>query len=577
MMPRSAAVLAFVFGVFGLAGGWGGWGGWGPVLPGVAQAQVTFNVTIDSKAAPSPVSGRLVVSIIRNGADLDENAVPNDAPFWDDPQPMYGVDVRAVAPGTSMLIETSTPGLDSSPLALGALPAGKYRAQARLITTRLSSSWKDDAGNLFGPPVPFELVSAGVGPDVPPPPITVELKVDSITTTQPFNAVAGCELFEIRSELLSAFHKRDVMLRAGVVLPVKVEPGRQYAGVYEIPGFGGDHRSAPQRAIRRGSRRDQDQADLAASTFWIILDPESPNGHHLFADSANNGPVGRALVTELIPALEKKYPLAARPAARILRGHSSGGWSTVWLAINYPETFGAAWSSSPDPVDLRAFQLVDIYSADNFYTDPKTGKDFVSYRVGGVDRMTIRQENGGERVLGANQTSGQQWHSWEAAWGPCDSGVGGVGGVGGGGAGHPAALYDSVTGKINKGVLDHYRKYDIASLVRTDPKRYADPLRRNVRLVVGDTDDFSLNVAVGMLQESVAKLQPLEGPSAGYIRILPGLSHGSVLAHPSVRAFSKEMMDHLRASGLARAAGATPPTPTPTPTPTPVPATPAPR
>ena len=30
----------------------------------------------------------------------------------------------------------------------------------------------------------------------------------------------------------------------------------------------------------------------------------------------------------------------------------------LWLATEYPHIFGAAWASSPDPVDFRRFQLV---------------------------------------------------------------------------------------------------------------------------------------------------------------------------------------------------------------------------
>lgn len=502
-----------------------------------AQAQVSFRVTADPNVAPAPVSGRLVISLIADGSAIAPQAEPNDAPFWDAPQPMFGVDVANVAPGAQYVLDASTPGVDWALAPLKELAPGKYRAQARLITTRLSSHWDDDAGNLTSLPQRFEL-KAGQ-------PVSVDFTLNALTATRPFKQTPGAELFEIKSELLSAFHHREVKLRAGVVFPTKVEPGKQYAAVYEIPGFGGDHRGASRRALGRASRRDVNPAGLDAATYWIILDPESPNGHHLFCDSANNGPVGEALVKELIPALEKKYPLAARPEARLLRGHSSGGWSTVWLAINYPQVFGAAWASSPDPVDLHAFQLVDIYNADNFYTDA-SGKELVSYRKDGRDLMTIRQENGGERVLGANQTSGQQWHSWAAAWGPRSP------------AGHPAALYDSVSGKIDRSVLDHYRRYDIAALVQSDPKRYADPLRRNVRLVVGDADDFSLNVAVGMLKKAVEGMPPLEGPVNGYIRILPGLDHATVMSDPLVRGFGKDMLEHLRGAGLVEGAGAAP-------------------
>src|SRR3546814_1092362 len=69
--------------------------------------------------------------------------------------------------------------------------------------------------------------------------------------------------------------------------------------------------------------------------IWVILDHHIATGTHEFADSANNGPWGAALTTEAIPALEAKYRMDARASGRFLNGHSSGGWSTLWLQVAY--------------------------------------------------------------------------------------------------------------------------------------------------------------------------------------------------------------------------------------------------
>jgi len=42
-------------------------------------------------------------------------------------------------------------------------------------------------------------------------------------------------------------------------------------------------------------------------------------------------PRGEALVKEFIPYLESQFHLIAKPEARIVTGHSSGGWSSLWL------------------------------------------------------------------------------------------------------------------------------------------------------------------------------------------------------------------------------------------------------
>src|SRR4030095_11679806 len=48
-------------------------------------------------------------------------------------------------------------------------------------------------------------------------------------------------------------------------------------------------------------------------------------------NSANNGPYGDALMTELIPYLEKNFRLRAEPQARVLTGGSTGGWESLAL------------------------------------------------------------------------------------------------------------------------------------------------------------------------------------------------------------------------------------------------------
>jgi hypothetical protein len=279
---------------------------------------------------------------------------------------------------------------------------------------------------------------------------------------------------------------------------------------------------------------DSAEARLAQNTFWIVLDPESGNGHTLFADSANNGPRGKALTTELIPALEAKYHLKPDPFARLLRGHSSGGWSTLWLALTYPETFGATWSTSPDPVDFRRFQLPDIYGQKSMYTDP-AGAEIPSERSQAKVKMTIRQENAAEEVLGADNTSGQQWDSWFAVFGPRNA------------AGHPAALFDPKTGVIDHALAEQYRKYDIGELLRAQPGTYGLTLLQRCRIAVGDQDSYYLNEAVALLKADVDKLSFLQFPEGqhGYIKILPGFDHGSIFMSPELQHIPQEMVDHL--------------------------------
>ena len=56
------------------------------------------------------------------------------------------------------------------------------------------------------------------------------------------------------------------------------------------------------------------------------------------------------------PLHRSRISYVADPRASFVGGHSSGGWSSLWLQVAYPETFGGVWSTSPDPVDFRDWQ-----------------------------------------------------------------------------------------------------------------------------------------------------------------------------------------------------------------------------
>ncbi|MBX3390660.1 MAG: hypothetical protein KF691_14530 [Phycisphaeraceae bacterium] len=521
-------------------------------LGSAALAAPKISVSLEPSSAPVNRPGRMVVFLVNSDSGLDEKTAPIDGPFWESEQPIFGMDFDSLLPDREIVIDA---GADGYPGNVGALKRGKYRAQACAIVRREDSNWKRVSGNLYSERGDLEIDADGNG--------SVRLKLDRLTQAPDRKSVDGVDWFATPSTLLSDFRGEPVELRAGVVFPLEYDPSKKYRAIYFVPGFGGDDLDAARFAIERASSTGPAR-DLAKQTFLIVLNPEGPNGHTLFADSANNGPCAKALTTELIPALEKEFPLIAKPEARILRGHSSGGWSTIWLALTEPNTFGVAWSSSPDPVDFRKFQVVNIYDEDNFYTAPtktESGalmcEDRPSFRE--LDRttgkarnvMTIRREAMQEDVLGPDNTSGQQWDSWFAVFGPRNA------------AGHPAALFDPATGVIDHAVAEKYRAFDIGAMVRADPDRYLPLLRYNVRIMVGDSDSFFLNEAVSLLKEDVdhlvaAKEQPSQTgwsdeapaghppPPEGYIKVLPGYDHGTIFQSPEIRAIDREMLDYLK-------------------------------
>lgn len=490
-----------------------------------AGQPLTFRVKLAEAAFDRPISGRIVVFLLREGArGVPPRATPADAPFYDDPQPIFAKDVKDLAPGAVVELGDEA---DAFPAKASELPTGTYKVQAILDASRVNSDWSREPGNAFS-----EVVSHSHDPAKPE---TLEIVLSKrVESTEP-RAESGVEYFQTPSALLSEFRGRDAVLRAGVVMPTEYDATKQYPAVYVVPGFGGDHGMARRYAAMR--QRGIGDADLARHAFLIVLDPESGNGHTLFADSANNGPVGRALVEELIPALEARYPLIRRESARVVEGHSSGGWSSLWLTLTYPETFGACWSGAPDPVDFRAMQKIDIYSRDNFFTDDK-GADLASNLQGGKVLMTIRQENQWEQVRGPSNTSAQQWDSWQAVFGPRDE------------VGNPAALFDT-TGAIDRRVAEAYRAYDINDRLKNEPDRYVPLFRDRVRIIVGDRDEWNLHAAVALLRKSLAERGvPMDGvASFGRITIVPNADHGTVTMSPAYRAKDAEMLEFFKNAG----------------------------
>src|SRR3977135_3501493 len=104
--------------------------------------------------------------------------------------------------------------------------------------------------------------------------------------------------------------------------------------------------------------------------------------------------------------------MAALPKGRLLTGHSSGGWSTLWLQVTYPDVFCGTWSTSPDPVDFHNFTGPDLTKTppQNFYRRPD-GTPYNLVRFQGREIMTLEEYARMERAFGYY---GGQMASFEA-------------------------------------------------------------------------------------------------------------------------------------------------------------------
>ena len=110
--------------------------------------------------------------------------------------------------------------------------------------------------------------------------------------------------------MLSKFYGRDVSLSTAVVLPAGYEANstRHYPTIFTVPGFERYTLSEPCRSAPAGT--DAERGGLFSP---LVLDPSCPLGHHVFADSANNGPVGEALIREFLPAFDRTFRSVADP------------------------------------------------------------------------------------------------------------------------------------------------------------------------------------------------------------------------------------------------------------------------
>jgi len=219
----------------------------------------------------------------------------------------------------------------------------------------------------------------------------------------------------------------------------------------------------------------------------VYLDGNCPLGHSVYANSDNNGPWGDALVKEFIPELEKQYRCNG---ARFLRGHSSGGWTVLWLQTHYPTTFTACWSSSPDPVDFRDFQKINLYESENMYYGKDSSLRSVATVAGRFPWVSMKQDCQMEYVV----SRGEQMHSFDAVF------------SGKGPDGAPETICDPQTGEVNKRVFEHWKNYDISLYLRTNWDKLQKDLYGKIRVSVGEQDNFYLNSAVHLLETEMKKL-----------------------------------------------------------------------
>lgn len=466
-----------------------------------------FSVQFSKSVRKQPFTGRLYLIF------SEQHEQPRTGPSWFVPEQFLSVEVNDWEPDTPLTISSSqTDGMLAYPVPLREMDLAGYRAQA---ISRFNP-WERKIGVGPGNGYSNVIQISRTGQQA-------SLKIDTLVPGKTFSETRWTKLLAVRSELLSKFHNRDVFQNAGVILPQSYydEPDRRYPTIFTIPGFGGDHfRDVLDEPIAEDNPG-------GVEFIRVMLDPSCPLGHHVFADSANNGPRGQCLIEEFIPAFEQKFRAIASPQARFVTGHSSGGWSSLWLQVAYPDHFNGTWSTAPDPVDFRDFQRINLYqSNENMYVDAND-KPRPLARINGVVRLWYKGFADMEWVLGP----GGQLHSFEAVFSPR------------GEDGKPLLIWNRKTGAVDTTVTKHWEKYDIRLILERNWAKLEPRLKGKLHVIMGDQDTFYLEGATVLLKESLERLG-----SDAVVEIVPDRDHFNLTAEPLMLRIRREMAERFLAT-----------------------------
>ena len=443
-----------------------------------AAGRIRFKVAFQP-ADGKPASGRLLVFMSRNppqGGRV-QPGLGEDSAVW-----IASRDVYYAKPGATIDLD---PDQLAVPKPFSQAPAGKYWIMPLLDVDGNAAYTTFSPGDQLADAVAFENLDPGKAGEIP---LAITKRIP-----QPRAAAATGNVVveDFVSPALSKFWGRKIHIKAVVVTPPEYKKsGARYPAVYVNHGFGANLQYLQQTA--RGHLSRMNGGD-APPMIYVLLLQEFPTGTHEFADSVNNGPWGHALTAEFIPYLERKYRMDARPSGRLLTGHSSGGWATLWLQVAYPDFFGGSWATSPDPVDFRHFTGPDLTASppQNFYRKPD-GTPWMLVRMGGKDVMSLEDYARQERVMGSY---GGQMTSFEAVFSP--RGVDGT----------PMQLFNRETGAIDPAVASYWERYDISRILRTRWKKLRPLLDGKIHIIVGSQDTFHLEESVRLLEQEAKKLR----------------------------------------------------------------------
>jgi hypothetical protein len=499
-----------------------------------------FAVKFPAAQSSGPIDGRVILLLSRDLTREPRTHVEANEPLAT--PYLFGINVEALAPGADAVLNDSAFGWPAAHLS--AIPSGDYLVQAvlnRYETFHLADGrtlklppdkgegqqWAKKPGNLYSTPVTLHVDASHS--------VRTTLVLDQIIP--PIAPKTDSEFIRhirIRSELLSRFWGRDVYLGAHVLVPKGFDAHPQarfplmvFHGHYpdDISGFRTtppDSHLAPDYSERfhlAGYNRIQEQEAYAFYQKWISADfprflvVEIEHANPFYDDSyavnsANLGPYGDAINKELIPEIERRFRGIGAGWARFTYGGSTGGWEALATQVFYPDMYNGAFAACPDPIDFRAYTIINLYKDHNAYTlqgEASTVERPAFRNYLGEVFATQRDENYMELAQGDRSRSGGQYDIWQAVFSPV------------GADGYPKPIFDKVSGVIDSAVAAYWREhFDLSHIIARDWATLAPKLKGKIHLYVGNGDNYYLTDSVYYSQEVLESLQPPYEGSVAY-------------------------------------------------------------
>ncbi len=385
--------------------------------------------------------------------------------------------------------------------------------------------WNSAPGNVYSLPIEITFPNS-----------EFELKIDQvIPEIEEPEDTEYIKHIKIKSKLLSDFWGRDIYLGAHILLPEGYDehPDVKYPlaimhGHFPYD-FGGFRTTPPDENLQAvyserfgvdGYNKIVQEEAYRFYKIWtgpdfprvitILIQHANPYYDDSYAvNSQNLGPYGDAITYELIPYIEEKFRGIGEGWARFVYGGSTGGWEALAVQVKYPDEYNSCYAACPDPIDFRAYCLVNLYSDPNAYYKEGTFKKTLipGHRnyLGEVD-ATVKDMNIRELALGTKSRSGQQFDIWEAIYSPV------------GDDGYPMRIWDKETGDINQDVADYWREhYDLRYIMERDWPTLGPKLKGKINIYCGDMDNYYLNNAVYLTEDFLTKTnEPFYGGEVDY-------------------------------------------------------------